>query len=63
MRTDARRRPLLVSLLAAGLAVATAATASAQGTAMVLGDTVAVTGAYTESAPVAAGPSESPRVC
>lgn len=57
MRTDARRRPLLVSLLAAGLAVATAATASAQGTAMVLGDTVAVTGAYTESAPVAVGPS------
>lgn len=56
MRIKHGRRPLLITLLAAGLAVGTAATASAQGTAMVTGDTVAVKGTYTESAPVASGP-------
>lgn len=54
MRTS---RPFWVSLLAMGIVVATAGTASAQGGAMVDGHTVVVTGTYTEAAPVASVPS------
>lgn len=54
MRTN---RPFWASLLAMGIVVAAAGTASAQGGAMVDGHTVVVTGTYTEAAPVAAVPS------